>query len=132
MTVKEYLYSANISEDELARLLGYKTASPVMKRLDEELPERWVRRLEELSEPTPAASNGSDDSTSERAPNPITDEQLNEWITAGRDQDQDPNINNTDQVRFTHPKVSGAIANRYTSRKSDWNSCDLDWKLCPR
>jgi hypothetical protein len=109
MTVKEYMYTANLDSSELANLLGYKTETPILKRLDEDLPERWVRKLEELSElgvaPNPAAGSGetSDDST-EREPK-ISDEQINEWIgNEGRAEDQSPNIN---KVENSSPEVIG-------------------------
>lgn len=98
MKVKEYLYTANLDSSELANLLGYKTETPILKRLDEELPERWVGKLEELAElgvaPKPAAGNGeTSDDSSERQPN-VSDEQINEWLNSeGRVEDQPPNVN---------------------------------------
>lgn len=99
MKVKEYLYSANLDTSELANLLGYKTETPITRRLDEDMPERWVRKLEELSElgvaPTPAAGDGeTPDDSSEREPK-LSDEQINEWLNSqGRDDDANPNLKN--------------------------------------
>jgi len=100
MTVKEYLHVTDLTPERLAELVGYKTTSPILKRLDQELPLRWVRRLEELSDlgmpppsPTPEEDGSSDNDSEARTQ--ITDEQISDWISSpGRDQDQDPNINN--------------------------------------
>lgn len=97
MTVKEYLYTANLSAEQLAELLGYKSKSTVTKRMDEEMPERWARKLEELSDlgvaPNPAAGNGeTSDNSSEREPK-LTDDQINDWLKDdGRADDKDPDL----------------------------------------
>ena len=109
MTVKEYLFTANLTEDRLAELLGYKTTSPIMKRLDEEMPSRWTRKLEELADlgvaPIPAAGNGeTSDDDSERE-SKISDEQINDWLSSeGRAEDKNPNVN---QVENSYPEVIG-------------------------
>jgi hypothetical protein len=67
--------------------------------MDKELPRRWVRQLEKLSEtrddsPVSSQSESNPDDESEREPN-ITDEQISDWISSeGRQEDKDPNINN--------------------------------------
>lgn len=101
MTVKEYLHSANLTPDELAVILGYKTTGPVKNKLDQDMPVRWVRKLDELSDlgmaPIPPAPKVPDsDGDSEREPNSTpTDEQISSWINSeGRENDKDPNMNN--------------------------------------
>jgi hypothetical protein len=98
VTVKEYLFTSNQTPDELAVILGYKTTSPINKRFDEEMPERWVRRLDELSDlglaSIPAANDANSDNDSEREPK-ITDDDLSSWINSdGREDEKDPNIGN--------------------------------------
>jgi len=89
MTVREYLHSSNLDPEGLAEILGYKTTSPITKRMDEELPERWAQRLEDLSDLNIAPAPDNNESR-------ITDEQLNDWIDSpGRADDKDPNINET-------------------------------------
>lgn len=98
MTVKEYLHSSGLNELQLSEILGYKSTSPVTKRMDDELPERWVRKLEATSglgiAPDSTAESGeTTEAASEREPR-LTDEQINDWITSeGREEDRDPNIN---------------------------------------
>lgn len=101
MTVKEYLHMANLTTEGLSELLGYKGTTTVTKRMNEEMPERWVRKLDELSElglvsePPPQSETVSEDS-SEREPK-LSDEQINEWINSeGREADKDPNLNQVD------------------------------------
>src|SRR5215831_12412650 len=92
MTVKEYLFGANISEEELANILGYKTTAPITKRLDEELPKRWADKLEVASEEseTPAIDNHKNGETT------ISDDDLQSWVSGeGRDEDKDPDLNQT-------------------------------------
>lgn len=98
MTVKEYLHSSGLNEMQLAEILGYKSTSPITRRIDDELPERWVRKLEETSglgmaSDSAAGSEEPTEESSEREPK-LTDEQINEWITSeGREEDKDPNMN---------------------------------------
>lgn len=99
MTVKEYLHQANINSGQLAEILGYKSTSPITKRMDEEMPERWTRRLDEMADlglaPIDAANGATESKESERESN-ISDDALNDWINAeGRAEDKDPNVNNT-------------------------------------
>lgn len=109
MTVKEYLFTANLTPEQLADILGYKTKSTITKRMDEEMPERWARKLEELADlgvaPIPAAGNGeTSEDSSEREPK-ISDEQINDWLSdEGRAEDKNPNVN---QVENSYPEVIG-------------------------
>lgn len=98
MTTKEYLNQANITPDELAVLLGYKTTSMISKKMDEEMPERWTRKLDELSDlgiVSETADKETIESDSERE-SKITDDDINDWISSeGRVEDKDPNLNAT-------------------------------------
>jgi len=101
MKVSEYLFSADLTAERLSELLGYKTVGTVTRKLDDEMPVKWVRKLEELADLGIKSPVGSDPQTptdseqsSEREPR-ISDEDINQWITSeGRDSDKDPNINN--------------------------------------
>lgn len=97
MKTSEYLFTANLTPEKLAELLGYKSTQMIKKRMDEEMPERWVRKLDELSDlgmVSETADSETSENDSEREP-PITDEAINDWITSdGRAEDKDPNINN--------------------------------------
>lgn len=99
MKVKEYLYSADLTAERLAELLGYKTVGTVKRKLDDEMPVKWTRKLEELADlgikspeaDSPTAEKDSDE-PSERESN-LTDDAINAWISSeGRDEDKDPNI----------------------------------------
>jgi len=99
MTTREYLHTSNIEPMQLAELLGYKSTQMITKRMDEEMPERWVRKLEELSDlgvvPENADSDANKDNDSEREPK-ISDDDLHDWINPdGRDNDKPPNVNAT-------------------------------------
>jgi hypothetical protein len=96
MKVREYLHAANATEDELAHWLGYKTVTPIRKKLDEEMPERWVRKLNALSDlgSSSEVASGSvdEESTLEREPS-FTDNDLNDWIHGEtRESDSDPRV----------------------------------------
>jgi hypothetical protein len=89
---------ANATERELADWLGYKTTSPITKKMDEELPARWARKLNELSDlgtsPEVAAKSGEGESSSEREPS-FTDKDLDEWISGEtRESDASPRVEN--------------------------------------
>lgn len=60
MLVREYLASSGMNAVELSNLLGHKTTSSITKKMDEEMPKRWVRLLD--SEPTPAAVEDGNES----------------------------------------------------------------------
>lgn len=98
MTVKEYLHGSGLNELQLAEILGYKSTAPITKRMDDELPERWVRKLEEVSglgmaHDSAAESGEPAEESSEREPK-LTDDQINDWISSeGREEDKDPNVN---------------------------------------
>lgn len=102
MTVKEYLFTSDTTADELALLLGYKSTGTITRKLDDEMPVKWVRRLEELADSgvtlpqndPPAEEEDKTEESSEREPK-VTDDDINAWIgSEGRDWDKDPNINN--------------------------------------
>lgn len=100
MKVREYLYRTEMDPEKLAELLGFKSSAVIFKRMDEELPKRWVRKLENLSElgmasSTPAATEEVNSDNESEARTQITDEQISDWISSdGRSEDKDPNINN--------------------------------------
>lgn len=102
MTVREYLYQSELSEKQLAQLLGYKSTTPVTKRLDEDMPERWTRRLDEMADlgiTAETVDKADDNSEESERESKITDESINEWISGdGRDGDKDPRINSGDAV----------------------------------
>jgi hypothetical protein len=102
MLVKEYLFSADLSAKQLSEMLGYKTVGTVTRKLDDEMPLKWTRKLEEMAEsgttiPNPDSPTGEEDSSgnpSERE-SKISDDDINAWISSeGREDDKDPNINN--------------------------------------
>lgn len=98
MKTRDYLARANITPDEMAIHLGYKTTSMITKKMDEEMPDRWVRKLDELSDLGIVSTTADEETTedeSEREPK-ITDDDINDWITSdGRAEDKDPNLNAT-------------------------------------
>lgn len=96
MTVREYLSVANATEQDLANWLGFKTTTSIKKKLDEEMPPRWVRKLNDLSdlgtsaEPAAESVDGESDSSADPT---FTDKDLNEWISGEtRESDADPKI----------------------------------------
>lgn len=99
MKTSEYLSQANIDAEKLAELLGHKTTATIYKKMEEEMPERWVRKLDELSDLGIASETADQEATekdSEREPN-ITDEDINSWISSdGRESDKNPNLNQLD------------------------------------
>ena len=99
MTVKEYLFTAGIDAARLAEILGYKSKATVTKRLDDEMHERWTRKLEEMSDlgivPESAAETGEKSDDESERESKLTDEQINEWIAnEGRADDKDPSLKN--------------------------------------
>jgi len=106
MTTKEFLYVNQIDEDQLAKLLGFKTSQSIKKRMDEEMPERWVRKLDNISGTVDSSETASDEPTNESEREPkLTDEEINQWISSeGRDNDGDPNILNTGMPEVIGPQ----------------------------
>lgn len=81
MKVNEYLAATDMLPFQLAELLGHKSASTVVKKLDQEMPERWTTKLEELER-----------EQKEKIQSEISDSEIDDWINAGREDDKDPNI----------------------------------------
>jgi len=95
MTVREYMTLANCNERELSDWLGFKTTSSVKRKIDEEMPERWVRKLNELSDlgtsDEPAAKSEGESHSS--ADPMFTDNDINDWISGEtRESDANPNV----------------------------------------
>jgi len=82
MKVNEYLAQANLQPFQLSDLLGHKTTTSVVRKLNEEMPVKWVTKLEELEM-----------QQREEKQKEITDQEINDWInTEGREDDKDPKI----------------------------------------
>lgn len=81
MKVSEYLAATEMMPFQLSELLGHKTTGTVVKKLDDEMPVKWANRLEELER-----------EQNEKIKSEITDAELDDWMSAGREDDKDPNI----------------------------------------
>lgn len=47
MLTREYLHQSGLNAVELSEILGHKTTSMITKKMDVEMPKRWVRLLDE-------------------------------------------------------------------------------------
>lgn len=89
MLVREYLHQSNTTKEQLAEFLGHQTTSSVTKKMDSEMPKRWVRLLDESDGLSlTAVGENEPDEDSEREPN-INDGD-NTWDNLGRESDNDP------------------------------------------
>ncbi len=93
MKVKEYLHQADIEPEKLAELLGYKTKYTVTKKLDEEMPAKWVKKLDELSDLDMAPPIAEETENKDGTEDPFTVGELEDWLSnEGRAADKDPVI----------------------------------------
>jgi len=96
MLVKEYLYQSELTERQLADILGYKTTGPVEKRMEQELPSNWVEKIDNWVFEQEVDKIGKPEEKSS---------DQDDWInTEGRADDKDPNIDNFSNVEVIGPQ----------------------------
>lgn len=61
MLTRDYLQQSGMSSVELSEILGHKTTSSITKKMDVEMPKRWVRLLDERDGATSAVGTNSND-----------------------------------------------------------------------
>jgi hypothetical protein len=92
MLTRDYLQQSGMNAVELSEILGHKTTSSITKKMDVEMPKRWVRLLDERDGTTSAVGSGSDDEARTHNSPPIGENGETDWEQEFRTEQNAPRI----------------------------------------
>lgn len=92
MVTRDYLQQSGMSTVELSEILGHKTTSSITKKMDVEMPKRWVRLLDERDGATPAVGGDSESNARAHTTPPILEDGETDWEREFRTEQDAPTM----------------------------------------